>query len=78
VVLCIAILGQDKAFVGSRKGKEFPFRKINKKFLETDHPRGKAIEVFRRTDSYRYHFGLRAKNRNFVFCPTRGRAVGEL
>ena len=30
----------------------------NKKFLETDYPRGRAIEVFRR-----FHFGLEAKNR---------------
>jgi hypothetical protein len=43
----------------------------NKKFLETDYPRDRAVEVFRRTDSQGYHFGLRAKNQNFVLCPTR-------
>ena len=53
----------------------------NKKFLETDYPQGRALVAFRRTVSYRYHFGLRAKSRNFVFClarKPRGRAVGEL
>ena len=30
----------------------------NKKFLETDYPRGRAAEVFRR-----FHFGLKAKKR---------------
>ena len=30
----------------------------NKKFLETDYPRGRAIGVFRR-----FHFGLGTKNR---------------
>ena len=37
-----------------------------KKFLETDYPRGRALEVFRW-----FHFDLKAKSRNFVFCPTR-------
>tara|TARA_R110002072_G_scaffold142036_1_gene287369 strand:+ start:151 stop:363 length:213 start_codon:yes stop_codon:yes gene_type:complete len=41
-------------------------KKGNKKFLETDYPRGRTIEVF-----CRFHFGLGAKNRNFIFCPTR-------
>ncbi len=41
----------------------------NKKFLETDYPRGRAVEVFRRTDSYRYHFGLRAKTEILYFAP---------
>ena len=39
-------------------------RKINKKFLKTDYPRGRAIEVLRR-----FYFGLWAKNRNFIFTP---------
>jgi hypothetical protein len=41
----------------------------NKKFLETDYPRGRAVEVFHRTDSYRYHFGLRAKTEILYFAP---------
>ncbi len=38
----------------------------NKKFLETDYPRCRAIEVFRQ-----FHFGLGTKNRNFVFYLTQ-------
>jgi len=46
---------------------------INKKFLETDYPRDRAIGVFPASPAgrRRFHFGLRAKNRNFVFYLTR-------
>ena len=64
----------------------------NKKILETDYPRGRAIEVF-----CRFHFGLGAKNQILYFAPPgitkrqfrpprrggeirkpQGRAIGEL
>jgi len=64
----------------------------NKKFLETDYPRGRAIEVFRR-----FHFGLGGQKSKFSILPhpelqkgssdlskgevnrkPRGKAVGEL
>jgi len=38
----------------------------NKKFLETNYPQGRDIEVFSQ-----FHFGFRAKNQNLVFCLTR-------
>ena len=43
----------------------------NKEFLGTDYPRDRAVEVFRR-----FHFGLKAKNRNSVFCLTQNRKYG--
>jgi hypothetical protein len=47
-----------------------PFNYFNKEFLETNYPRGKAIEAFR---SFHFgklnasHFDLRVKSRNSVF-----------